>query len=245
MEIIAHRGESHLAPENTLAAVKLAWELGNEAVEIDMHLSSDQRVMVCHDASTRRTAGVDLAISQTDSAELRKLDVGSWKGSDYAGEKIPFLEEVLETIPPDGRILIEIKCGTEILPHLERIINEKGKARQVIVVGFGLETMTSTKQAMPEIPVLWIRGPERDEANGTWLPYSHSLIDTAIQNGLDGLSLHYAPLERSIVDAAKERGLKLYVWTIDELDDARRMLEMGAEGLTTNRGAWMRKQLRQ
>src|SRR5699024_7790571 len=94
-EIIAHRGASHLAPENTLASVKLGYALGADAVEIDVHLSKDKQILVNHDSDTKRTAqGKNHIIADTDAEELRKLDVGSWKGEKYKGEKMPFLHEV-------------------------------------------------------------------------------------------------------------------------------------------------------
>ena len=87
-QIIAHRGASHDAPENTLASVELGYEQGADAVEIDIHLSKDNRIMVNHDKDTKRTAGNNLTIKDSNSAELRKLDVGSWKNKKYKGEKM-------------------------------------------------------------------------------------------------------------------------------------------------------------
>ena len=109
--IIAHRGASYLAPENTVAAAKLAWELGAGAVEVDVHLSKDNRVMVIHDKDTKKTCSgkKNLTIESTPSILLRDLDAGIWKGEEFKGEKIPFLSEIIETVP-DGKILVvEIK----------------------------------------------------------------------------------------------------------------------------------------
>jgi len=99
-QIIAHRGASYLAPENTLASVKLGFEQGADAVEVDIHLSKDKRLMVNHDKDTRRTAkGRNYLIKETDSKVLRVLDVGVWKDDKYKGEKMPFLDEVLLEVP--------------------------------------------------------------------------------------------------------------------------------------------------
>ncbi len=115
VEIIAHRGASYDAPENTLAAVRLGWERQAD-VEVDVYLSKDNRMVVIHDASTKRTArGVDLKVKETDAEELRKLDVGSFKDQKFAGERIPFLAEVIETVPPAQKLYIEIKCGKECI----------------------------------------------------------------------------------------------------------------------------------
>ena len=111
VKIIAHRGASHLAPENTLASVNLAWELGADAVEVDVHLTGDGRIVAIHDTTTGRTGGTQLEVAQTYSRHLRRLDVGRHKNHDFAGEPIPFLGEVLDTIPPGRHLFIEIKCG--------------------------------------------------------------------------------------------------------------------------------------
>src|SRR4030042_6528931 len=88
VEIIAHRGASYLAPENTVASSMLAWELCSDAVEVDIYLSKDNRIMCIHDSNTKRTSGQDYVVKETDSGVLRKLDVGLFKDSKYKGEKI-------------------------------------------------------------------------------------------------------------------------------------------------------------
>src|SRR5690606_38835440 len=97
------------APENTLAAFNLAWERGVPAIELDVHLSADDRLIVIHDATTKRTTGVDLAVKDSTLDQLRALDAGSWKGEQWAGEPMPTLEEALATIPEGARCLIEVK----------------------------------------------------------------------------------------------------------------------------------------
>ena len=92
VEIIAHRGASHLAPENTLASVELAWKRGADAVEIDIWLTKDGRIVAIHDEDTERTTGRKWVIADHTLAELRRLDAGSWKDESYAGEPIPILE---------------------------------------------------------------------------------------------------------------------------------------------------------
>jgi len=99
VEIVAHRGASFDAPENTVAAIKLAWEQKADASEFDVYLSKDGKIVVIHDATTKRTAGDDMKVALTNLDELRKLDVGKWKNAKFAGEKIPTLEEMLATVP--------------------------------------------------------------------------------------------------------------------------------------------------
>ena len=113
VEIIAHRGASYLAPENTMSSVLLGWEKQAD-VEVDVHLSEDGHVVVIHDASTKHITGMDLEVKGTTLEELRELDFGSHKGPEFTGERIPLLSEVLATIPPGRKLYVEIKCGKEI-----------------------------------------------------------------------------------------------------------------------------------
>src|SRR5262245_27030179 len=111
MEIIAHRGASHEAPENTLAAIHLAWEQQADAVEIDVRLSQGNRLVVLHDGTTAKTAGVNKPVHRQTLAELLQLDVGRWKGPRWAGQRVPILAEALDSVPGGKRLFVEIKCG--------------------------------------------------------------------------------------------------------------------------------------
>src|SRR5439155_19827959 len=99
VEIIAHRGASWDAPENTVAAINLAWKQKADASEFDVFLSKDGKIIVIHDKDTKRVAGVDKQVIDQTFDELRQLDVGKWKGPNFAGEKIPTLAEMLATVP--------------------------------------------------------------------------------------------------------------------------------------------------
>lgn len=243
MILLAHRGESYIAPENTLAAFKMAWDKGAKAVELDVYLSKDHRIVVMHDASTKRTGVVDLVIKDTDSAELSKLDVGKWKGEQFAGEKIPFLEEALATIPKGGKLLVEIKCGVEILPFLREVLDKSGKRSQVTIISFSLDVVAASKKLMPDRPTYYLRSPAKDPATGKYLPYDRKLIQTTLDNHLDGLDMQYAMVTKEYADAVKAAGLALWTWTVDDVPEAKQQMEMGVDGMATNRTAWMAEQL--
>jgi glycerophosphoryl diester phosphodiesterase len=243
MILLAHRGESYIAPENTLAAFNLAWQKGAEAVELDCYLTHDNKIMVMHDARTGRTARTDLVIKDTDSAELRKLDAGKWKGAQYAGEKIPFLSEALATIPPKGMLLVEVKCGPEILPFLRQVIDESGKRRNVTIISFNLDVVVQSKKLMPDVPHYYLSSPAKDPNTGQYQPYDPKLIQTALENHLDGLDLHYSMVTREFADAIKAKGLALWTWTVDDPAEAKHQAELGVDGLGTNRCAWIKEQM--
>jgi glycerophosphoryl diester phosphodiesterase len=122
VEIIAHRGASYDAPENTLTAVQLGWQQQADGVEIDIKLSKDGHIVAFHDHGTARTTGANHTLAELTLAELRDLDAGSWKNARFAGERIPALEEILAIIPPGKRLFIEIKAGPDIVPELKRCI---------------------------------------------------------------------------------------------------------------------------
>lgn len=242
MILTAHRGESYLAPENTMAALKLGWDWGAISTEIDVHMSRDGRIMVMHDGHTGRTAGEDLVIKDTDSSELRKLDVGRWKGEQFAGERIPFLEEVLEQVPANTKLLVEIKCGVEALPSIRDIFDASGKRSQVISISFGLDVVTESKKLMPDIETLLIRGCPRNPDTEEMIPYSDDLIRTALDANLDGLNLEYHTMTQEYADKIHAAGLKLWTWTSDDPEIVKAQLPFGSERFGTNRRKWMSEQ---
>jgi glycerophosphoryl diester phosphodiesterase len=107
--VVAHRGASSLAPENTLAALRLALQAGAEMVEVDVQITTDERIVVIHDPTLSRTTNGHGEVVRCSSTELRQLDAGSWFGDGYRGERIPFLEEVFELIRGKACIDVEIK----------------------------------------------------------------------------------------------------------------------------------------
>jgi len=234
LEIIAHRGASHSAPENTVASTILAWERDADIVECDIHLSSDGKIMVIHDTTSGRTTGVDHIVKETSSDILRSLDAGSWKGDSYAGEKIPFLDEIIKATPSKKSLFIEIKCGPEIIPTLEAALNENDKKDSVAIITFGYETAVSAKQHMPDIPVYWLVGTQKDENTGKTIPFTSDLITKAIEGNLDGLNLNYGGMTDSFAREAKSRGLRLYVWTINDTAIAEEMAAFNVDGITTD-----------
>ena len=242
VEIIAHRGASYLAPENTMASVKLGWEKDAD-VEVDVYLTKDNRIVVIHDETTERTAGTDVNVAESTSDDLRKFDVGSFKSEEYAGEQIPFLADIVETIPPGRKLFVEIKCGKEIVPYLQELLAQSGKMSRIVIIGFDLETVAMSKELI-DVPTYWLKGTEKIKETEEWIPHDPQLAQTAKEKGFDGLDVHYAGVNKEFVDAVKASGLKLYVWTVDDPEDAIRLIRLGVDGITTNRPGWLRDQVK-
>lgn len=245
VELTAHRGESYDAPENTMAALRLAWERNVPSVELDVHLTKDGRLILSHDANTKRTTGVDKLVKESTLEELQALDAGSWKGQRWAGERMPTLEEALTEVPAGTRVFIEVKVGPEAIPALVKAVRESGKAaEQLVVISFNIDTIAESKRQLPELKAYYLSSFKKDEATGAWTPTIDELIQRAKGAGADGLDLSYnGPIDAEAARRIKAAGLELYVWTVDDPEIARRMVAAGVDGITTNRADWLRAEL--
>jgi glycerophosphoryl diester phosphodiesterase len=244
VEIIAHRGASHDAPENTLAAIRLAWQQKADAVEVDVQLSKDGKLVVIHDDNTKRSGGFARKVRAQTLNELHRLDVGRWKGRQWAGEKIPTLAAVLATIPDGKRLFVEFKCGPDGIPEFKRAAKDTGKRPGLVAIGFSHETMRQLKAEIPDLEVCWISKLRRHWRTGRWLPAAEKLIAAAHEIGVDGLDLDArSPLNPTLVEKLRAAGLKIYVWTVDSPAKASKLVTAGVDGITTNRPGWLRAKL--
>jgi glycerophosphoryl diester phosphodiesterase len=247
VEWVAHRGESHDAPENTMASVRLAWERGADAVEFDVHLTRDGRLAVSHDANLKRVTGQDLAIVNATLGELRKADVGKWKDPRFAGERMPTIEEVLATIPadPHKRLFCEIKVGPEAVPAFVEAFRKSGKpASQVVVISFKADTLAEVKKQLPELKTYYLSDFKQDKQTKQWSPDAEEILATAKRIKAGGVNLSdKAPFDAALVKAARAAGMAVYAWTVDDPAAARRLIDLGVDGITTNRAQWLRRQV--
>ncbi len=236
--LIAHRGESVDAPENTCAAISLAWELEDKAVEIDIHLTADRQIVVLHDADTRRVAGENFVVKETLYQQLSSLDVGAWKGEKFRGEKIPLLADVLKSLPAWGKLVIEIKCGAEIVPHFAKLCREHGLTQeQVEVISFQFDVLAEIKKTMPQYKCLWLVGKCE--------PFEpKNLRDKILAAKLDGIDISKDNgLDKDSIALFRREKLLFYVWTVDSLETAKALLDAGADGITSNHAHFLRMQL--
>ena len=241
-QIIAHRGASWDAPENTIAGFRLAWAQHADAVECDIRLSRDGRILVMHDPTSLRTTGVEYALAECSSGELGNLDAGRWKSPAYAGERVPFLEEVLETVPSGKKLFIEVKCGAEILPVLEKVLPDDSPSFCTLM-GFDGGTVAILKKRFPEHRVLWLcefprRAPITGAVNNT-----EALIEQAKALRVDGINVRNRGMTDDCVRLVREAGLGLYVWTVNNVREAVRFLSWDVDGITTDRPGWIREHL--
>ena len=221
-EIIAHRGYSAVAPENTLAAIEKALEAGADAVEWDVHVASCGTPVLIHDAALGRTTNGFGPVRRRSLAQLRSLDAGSWFGPDFAGERIPSLQEALDVVKGRvGRVYCEVKGYRELeefdwagyrhkygdirrLGILDRIAGQD----DTVAIGYIVEERTRWEDALRRAT-----------------PQERAILDVDYRILL---------AEPDLVARASERGVPVAVWTVDSPAEAERLRQAGVSRFTTN-----------
>lgn len=247
-QIIAHRGASFDAPENTVAAFKLAWQQQADGVEGDFYLTADNEIVCIHDKTSKRVAPEQPAMHVAKSTldELKTLDVGSWKGAQYQGEKIPTLAEVLATIPDGKTFLVEIKCGPEIVPVLKQQLAEsKLSDQQIVIICFNQEVIRQSRQQMPQYEANWLTSYKRNPLTGRWSPSRSEVLKSLKQSTASALGSkgELAVVTPAFVSAVQSAGSDVHVWTVNDPATAREFKQRGAASITTDRPAFIRDAL--
>jgi glycerophosphoryl diester phosphodiesterase len=253
--IIAHRGSSAQAPENTLPAFQLAWAQGADGIESDFQLTKDGHIVCFHDKDTKRLAGQQLAIVDATLAELRQLDVGSiqpqatadalrsWNGDKYKGTRIPTIAEVFATVPAEKKIFIEIKCGPEIIDPLLRELASSGLTHeQVIVICFDSAVLKSFKERDPKWQTAWLCSFEK-RANGKPRNAPAKVIKTLKEINALALMSGGGDVDKDLLDKIRTAGIQHYVWTINDPKLAAAYRAQGVDAIITDVPAEMRAAL--
>jgi len=240
--IIAHRGESYDAPENTLASINLAWKKDADAVEIDVQLTKDEKIVVIHDKITLRTGGKYKRVESNNYDELLKIDVGKFKDTKWENERIPLLEEVIDTIPGNKILFIEIKSDERILKPLQNLIEQKKiNPAQFKFIGFNIITMKLLKEKFPKIGTYWIV----EGKNYKTKDHLKKTIKKCLSAKLDGLDVQVRKyLNKDVIHSIKNSRLKIYTWTVDKPERAKQLYLDGIDGITTNRASWLKHKLK-
>lgn len=237
--VLGHRGASADAPENTLAAFRLALAQGADGVELDAWCCASGEVVVAHDEDTARTAGESLRIPDSPLAALRALDVGRWKGDAFRGERIPLLEEALEAVPR-AVVNVELKSrggrDLRLARAAARVIERAGAGPRAIVSSFDWRLLLAFRLAAPEVPVGLLFDGERAWRARTWLA-TRLFAPAAVHP------------DRALVTEARlrawnARGLAVNVWTVDDPADAALLAKGGAAALVSNVPGRIREAIR-
>ena len=243
--IIAHRGESYDAPENTLAAINLAWERGAEAVEIDVRLSKDYKVVVVHDKTTNRIGHRNKKVKHQTLSELRELDFGSWKSEKYTHEKIPTLSEVFNTVPRGKKIIVEIKSSEKIVPYLiDDIKNSSLNNNQIEIISFKFDVLVNVKKHLPDLKILYLVDLDYSFMTKVFTLPLEKLIEKVNNANLDGINAWAGQtLNEKFAYTVKWSDLLLYTWTINDLEKAQILTSWEVDAITTDRAQWLKKEL--
>lgn len=224
--VVGHRGSSKVAPENTISAARLAWDQGAHAVEVDVHLSSDNQIVVIHDKGTKRTTGVDYEVSKTPYHTLQGLDAGSWKNKKYKDEKIPVLNDIVDIIPEGKYLVVEIKSDKKIVPIIQKGFQHHEKVNQLIFIAFDYETICDAKLAFPDNKSLWLSSSFKKDA----MP----ILQKVKKDKLDGVDLNYRMIDPKLMEIAEGLGLEVHTWTVNDLNKALELKKMGVKSITTD-----------
>jgi len=236
IQVVAHRGASGYAPETTLEAYRLAIRMGADFVEADIHRLRDGTLVAIHDADLTRTTNGKGWVADLALAELKALDAGSWFNDaypekarvQYAGLQVPTLQEVLDVVgASNAGLFIEIKDPDRYPPDLESsllsLVRANRMEKRTRFLSFSERSIRKIKQLDASIATAFLRSaPGRDP------------VQAAIKIPADELGIRYQCVSQAMVDAAHRCGLLISVWTVDDEEDMKRMMELGVDRITTN-----------
>jgi glycerophosphoryl diester phosphodiesterase len=238
--VIAHRGSSAYAPENTLAAFTLAAEQGADAIELDVDLTRDGHVVVMHDATVDRTTDGQGRVADLTLDEIHRFDAGVWKAAMFEGERVPLLEEVFEAVGRRVLINVEIKGLSLRSQGLEEkvaaLLERHGLFDRVIVSSFNPFALRRAKHINPRLACGLIYAPDSPVfLRDAWL--------APLIPGLNARHPHYSQVNQGVVDQFHARGLAVNVWTVNQSGIARAMAQAGVNGIMGDDPVLLRESL--
>jgi len=228
--VIAHRGFSGVAPENTIAAFKKAIDLGVDMIELDVLLSKDGQIVVIHDDTLNRTTNGKGRVTDYTLDELKQLDAGSWFGTQFSGEKIPTLKEVLELTRGKMFLNIELKKGDlgrytmmDLADRSLQEVEEVGMLNQVVFASFDPSAIDRILEKNPKIPVALIY-------NQSWT------FPQEVTGGrsISVLSCSGKVLTQTNISKTHQQGMKIIAWTLNTEEHMQHFLNMGVDGIITD-----------
>jgi glycerophosphoryl diester phosphodiesterase len=234
--VIAHRGASGHAPENTLAAFALAAEMGASAVELDVHLSRDRQIVVIHDSRVERTTSGRGAVRNLILARLRRLDAGSWfnrshpgqSRPEFVGQRVPTLQEAIDLAKRTKiGLYIETK-DPELYPEdfeakIVTLLRRNNFGKRAVLLSFSADSIKKVKGADSSIQTAFLVSRSKKGA-----------VSAAAAAGADELAIHHTLLTPGMLLEARAAGMRISTWTVNNVPAIRRMAAMGADRIITN-----------
>lgn len=238
--VIAHRGASGNYPENTLLAFQQAIEVGTDWIELDVMTTSDDVVIVSHDARADRCTNGTGYIPAMTLEQVKQLDAGIRSGEAFAGERIPTLHEALDCIGNKARVCIEIK-GDTTDDHLRHarftvdVLERRGNLRHVVISSFNPDCLRAIKTWQP----LLVTSLDPDRQDGTYSAWQ--LCEKVLACGANFLLHRHETLTPEIINECHQHGFSLWTWTVNEEATMRRAINMGVDAIMTDYSSLLRK----
>ncbi|WP_019156355.1 glycerophosphodiester phosphodiesterase [Robertmurraya massiliosenegalensis] len=232
MDNVAHRGASGYAPENTIAAFDLAVDMKADYIEIDVQRSKDGELVLIHDTTVNRTTNGTGNVRDLTFEQLRSLDAGSWFGEEFAGERLPTFEEILDRYRGKVGILIELKAP-ELYPGIEKQVAQalkernmdKPKNNKIIIQSFNFESMKISNELLPRVPIGVLtsnRAHTTAEALEEFSTYA------------DWFNPSYGIVTEELVNQVHSLGMKMGSWTARSQEAVDFLFEMGVDAIITD-----------
>jgi len=233
VNVIAHRGYSDAAPENTLSAARKAVQIGANMVEMDVGLTSDGEIVLMHDDDVKRTTNGEGLVENMSLAELKKLDAGSWFNPAFRGEQVPTLDEILEYAKGKISLNIEIKSYSVekrsqfgIEKKIVDALEKYGMTEYVIISSFNEKALLRIKQINPRIPTALLI-----VSDGLF----SSQVKKAAKVKADAINEYSKFLRNGEIKRSQSYGLQVNTYTVDEPAKIASLIEHGINGIITNR----------
>lgn len=233
--VIAHRGAAGVAPENTLVAIREALRRDADAIEVDLHQTRDGVVVAIHDDTVDRTTDGEGKVGESTVAQLKKLDAGAWFDPKFAGERIPTLTEVLDAVPDDTILILEVKEGGDTYPDIEKNIVDalrRSGRQNVVLKSFSIEVLAAFERMAPKITRLYVFNAH--------VAFLNLILDDGLRFGnafdqnVAWLQKHSTFITEKFVRRAQRRGFRVVAWNVHDNETMREMICLGVDAIETD-----------
>jgi Glycerophosphoryl diester phosphodiesterase len=221
--ITAHRGASGTAPENTLASFSRALQLGADFCELDAQETSDGVLIIHHDKNYKRTTGQDKNVWETPLSVVKQLDAGSFFNPQFKGEKIPLFSDVINLMKGKGKLNIELKTNgheKKLAEKVVELVTQMDFIDDCIMTSFDVSLINKVKELNPKIKAGYIIGKLPD-------------FDIFAAN-IDLISANQSLITKEFVEKAHKAGKEVHVWTVNEPEDMKKMIDLNVNSIITN-----------
>lgn len=240
VEVVALRGASHEAPENSIPAIRLAWKQAADAVLLNLQVTKDLQLVLMHDLYPNVEGGSAEPVSRLTSEQLKAFDIGKAKGEAFAGTRIPALTDVWETVPEKGRLFLVMETGNHLHTATANVLEKTEFKNRVVLMSPFVKNLVEVRKRLPQLAGLWMTSLE-EKSPGKWSPSPESLVSKLNADSLDGLYLmDCAGVDERFVSTLHEAKKKVYVWNVTKEEAVKRLRKLGVDGIASERPEWLR-----